>query len=89
MTNEKRNFISLDDILAFEFECGDCHVRQSIPIAKFTKMHGECPHCGIRWFKADDVVEKSLPVLAKAIRDVKQQEINALFRVEISSLDGL
>jgi len=50
MTSQTKQFIELDDILSFRFECPKCHCSTSIPIKEFIAVPRTCPNgCGAEW----------------------------------------
>jgi hypothetical protein len=50
MTSQTKQFIELSDILAFRFECPNCHCSTIIPVKGFNVVPTRCPNgCGREW----------------------------------------
>jgi hypothetical protein len=50
MTNQTRSFIDLSDLIAWRFECRNCHASLELSLDKLEKgTLNECPHCHRHW----------------------------------------
>lgn len=45
MTVEQRFFIPPSDIAGIEYECSNCHARQTVSLARFGRVLYQCPNC--------------------------------------------
>lgn len=92
MAVENRTFISFSDILALEYECPHCHVRQSIPIEKVDRLLLNCPNCNKILVKKneegghvhDDVL---LSKFVHSVKEIQLREFPAILRLQITAMD--
>jgi transcription initiation factor IIE alpha subunit len=49
MTVRKINAITLEEIIAIQFECRQCNARIDVPLAVQGRLPFECPVCGDTW----------------------------------------
>ena len=50
MTSQTKHFIEFSDVLAFRFECPECHCSTIIPLTGFNAVPRMCPNgCGREW----------------------------------------
>lgn len=45
MTTQTKNSIQFSDILAFSFECPDCHSQMAVPLKSFRRVPTFCVNC--------------------------------------------
>lgn len=89
MTIEKRHLITLEEVIAFEFECKKCKVRTSIPANSKTSIGGACPHCGVPWLSLSSgttgVVGKALEKFRQGVAEIVEhsEEMGCVFSVQI------
>ncbi|MGA3326921.1 MAG: hypothetical protein ABSF45_20860 [Terriglobia bacterium] len=76
MTIEKHHSITLDEIVAYEFRCGNpsCGARMMIIAATGASVPGRCPQCGHTWLESSspeaEAAEKALKQLLQAFANV-------------------
>jgi DNA-directed RNA polymerase subunit RPC12/RpoP len=77
MTIEHRQFIELEDIVALQYECKECHATVIIPREKWGEIiQQNCPHCGIapsrptEWVKHNSSEETTLHELQRSIAEL-------------------
>ena|ERR1700722_1069778 len=67
MTVETKCFIGLDDILAIEFECMECHLKVTRTPEQARKTLTVCPGCNEHWMDNDTMEQKMVTKLAETI----------------------
>lgn len=92
MTIEKRTFISFKDILAIEYGCPHCYVRQSVPIEKVERLVFNCPNCNESLIKKneeggpihDDVL---MSKFFHSVKEIQQRDFSEFLRLQITTID--
>ena len=70
MTTETRTTIELKDILAIEFECGQCHAKAVWPVNGDPRVPVKCSRgCEQQWFIVGSPEHEALLGLVKRIAD--------------------
>jgi len=87
MTSQTKHFIELSDLLAFRFECPQCHCSTIIPLKGFNSVPRMCRNgCGREWeqLHAHGVTEAFNEWIA-AMRFVQDRtsQLGLLFSLEI------
>ncbi|MGH9327050.1 MAG: hypothetical protein ACRD2B_10265 [Terriglobia bacterium] len=86
MTFERKSFITLDDVIAFEITCQKCRTAVSIQVKEcYYKTTWQCPQCQTSFFQGGAAQNESLLSLAKSIHDILERRKGAGFgfRIEI------
>jgi predicted RNA-binding Zn-ribbon protein involved in translation (DUF1610 family) len=87
---EKRTFISFKDILAIEYECPHCHVRQSVPIDKVERLVFNCPNCNELLIKKEGGLVHDDVLMSKffhSIKEIQLRDFSAILRLQITTID--
>jgi len=87
---EKRTFISFSDILALEYECPHCHVRQSVPIDRVDRLIFNCPNCNELLIHREGHLVNDDVLMSKfvhSLKEIQQREFMAIFRLQITGID--
>lgn len=75
MTREERWIVSLDEIQAIRWECGNCHVAMSFQMNQSIKLPTDCPSCRARLvdpeFHRDHQMFQSFVQVLKAVMVTK------------------
>ena len=87
MTSETKSFIELADIIAFHFECRNCHATATRTIADLQRWPTECSNCGTDWCGLDNqstkkILEDFALQLKAASRTSRDKQF--LFRLEVA-----
>jgi hypothetical protein len=73
MTSQTKKFIEIPDIIAFRFECADCHTCATIPTDNFQKMPRACVNCGAEWaIPHSPSVQETFQHLGEAMRSAQR-----------------
>jgi|SRR5579875_1544833 len=84
MTFERKNFITADDIRAFEIACPRCWTAVSIPVKEcYYKTAWQCPLCQTPFFHGGAAQNEAILSLAKAVHDLLEQSQGNTFRFRI------
>jgi hypothetical protein len=86
MTSQTKKFIEIPDIIAFRFECLECHAYATIPFNNFQKFPRSCINCGAEWEVAhtshlSDIFQQLGQVMRDAQRRADSRKIT--FSLEI------
>lgn len=49
MTTEHRRLITADEVTGFQFECGQCRAKITIPASSLAPLVNHCPNCQDLW----------------------------------------
>jgi hypothetical protein len=73
MTSQTKKYIEVSDIIAFRFECSECHAYATIPCDDFRRMPRSCVNCGAEWEAPHSgAVEEAFQQLGQAMRDAQR-----------------
>lgn len=91
MTVLKTNAITLEEIIAIQFECRNCKVRVSVPISSQGHIPIKCPFCFDPWLvnNRTDLHQRffmAVNQLAAAVKQVAEgsNNVNCVLSVEIN-----
>ena len=79
MTREIRSVIDLEDIIAVELECKNCHSIFTVPISQYKDNVSKCPQCQHSWFptirgEADMAVYQMVAFLKDVVSKAKSKD---------------
>ena len=89
MVSEKHHSITLDEILAFQFQCKSCGVKTVFPVGKNVMVRGSCGHCSNVWLSPTPQIMGTIGIALQdfmnAIATIvtHAQEIGVNFSLEI------
>lgn len=77
MTIEQRTFVELSDLIAAEFTCPGCGLKQTYQLGKLSEIPQQCPNgeCNKLWFKLtieDDDPFKALGAMFSQLQDIQK-----------------
>jgi DNA replicative helicase MCM subunit Mcm2 (Cdc46/Mcm family) len=73
MTTQRKQFISLGEILAFVLECKNCHAQTVNPLdEKFSQLPGKCPNCERDFLKSHPSTDAKLKQIVDLVRELKK-----------------
>jgi hypothetical protein len=87
MTSQTKKFIEIPDIIAFRFECSECHAYATIPSEDFRKVPRSCVNCGAEWEVhhaqyVHDAFEKLAETMRAALRVADSRKIIFSFEIK-------
>ncbi len=92
MTSETRTFIEFKDVVAIQFECGNCGAKASFPIGRLDRNPMVCVNCHEEWFISDrdparaafSSLVHSLALAAHTASDLQSKGVKLSVRLEVS-----
>jgi hypothetical protein len=88
VTVEKRTTISLEDILAVEYQCPHCNSRYNIPIEKFDRAINQCSNCKEPLVAMEASLhpqDLAFKDFVQTLKNLKNRGIAKIIRLEIVS----
>ena len=90
MTVRKTNVITLEEIIAIQFECRQCNVRISVPIIAQGRLPVECPVCSDTWLvnNRSDLHQRFFTMVNQLIVEMRQlsegsNNVNCILSIEV------